>query len=400
MTDASPTSVLDSLPGDGVIAADGSLSDLSTTVPDANRTQADAPGLPTDAGEPPRDMALPQDAPISADTPPARSPNGATCSRRQDCASNSCSPDGHCCDDDCTSPCEACDVPGDVGRCSRVPSGQPHAKPACPGSGECAARCDGSSPACVFPTAACGTASCSGHLLTQRGTCNGAGMCLPGGSQDCGQFGCTGGGCKTTCSSDGDCSTGNYCAGASGCVPRKLPGTNCFGANQCASGFCSDQVCCNEACTGTCKGCASGTCVAIDGNVDPDNCHTSRFCGTAAYSGQCILGLILSKNGGLVPQAFYTFSPLFPDESAVEMFTLTRAPGVSTTTPMVRITGTNTDKFALTFDGCSNSPLPPGDACVFSIRFNPQAAGSFSAIVEATDSSGNKTNMAVTGQTR
>jgi hypothetical protein len=140
--------------------------------------------------------------------------------------------------------------------------------------------------------------------------------------------------------------------------------------------------------------------VAVAGSIDPDSCHTTRFCGTNAYSGRCILGLVLNKLGGLVPDTFFTFLPLDPDQTSDETFMLTRAPGLPTTTPMVRMTGLNADKFTIAYDQCSGSPLSPGPGgCAFSIHFSPGVAGSFSAIIEASDGEGNKATMAVAGQT-
>lgn len=163
----------------------------------------------------PADSAPPPDLGPLPDGPRSLSPNGAPCTRREDCQSGSCSPDGTCCNTDCTSPCEACDVAGNVGRCTRVPSGQPHGKPACTGSGECGGSCNGTSAMCAFPTSACGTAICSGAVLTRKGTCNGAGICAPGGTQDCGSvYRCSPGAdaCPTSCSSSADCTAAYFCA--------------------------------------------------------------------------------------------------------------------------------------------------------------------------------------------
>jgi hypothetical protein len=387
LVDAKASMTFDAPSGDAFARPpDGPHEDSATPSVDAPAS-ADAP-------------APPQDGAPRLDTGSVRASNGTPCARDQDCESGSCSPDGLCCNTDCTSPCEACNVAGNLGRCTRVPSGQPHGKPACGGSGSCAGSCNGTSAMCVFPASACGTATCSGNVLTKTGTCDGAGSCRPGGTQNCGAFLCTTGGCTSSCSGDGDCATGNYCAGAGGCVATKGNGSTCTSGGQCVSGFCSDQVCCNEACTGACRGCASGSCTVIAGTVDPDTCHTTRFCGTAAYLGSCILGLVLNKDGGLVPDAFYTFLPVFADETAAATFVLTRAPGVSTTTPAVHLTGANVDKFTLNFDQCSGQPLSAGSTCTVQVIFQPGVAGQFSAVLEASDTTGNKTNMALIGKTR
>jgi hypothetical protein len=64
-------------------------------------------------------------------------------------------------------------------------------------------------------------------------------------------------------------------------------GSACSAGNQCASGFCADGVCCNEACDGTCRTCASpeslGRCIPADVGTDPrHNCEDQGVaaCGT------------------------------------------------------------------------------------------------------------------------
>ena len=392
-------------------SADLALPDGTTADARAEATvdvAVDAPGRVPD-GPPGADISAPipdallpsPDVLTPPDVGPAGAPNGSPCTRRQDCASGSCAPDGTCCDNDCQAACEACNIAGSVGRCTRVTSGQPHGKPACAGSGECAGSCTGASPACVFPTSACGTASCSGNVLTKPGTCNGSGTCSSGGTQDCGGFRCAGTTCKTTCASEGDCAAGHYCAGASGCLPTKSMGAGCTDATQCMSGFCRDQVCCNEACSGVCKTCsAGGICTTVVNNVDPDSCQTTRFCGSAAYSGTCILGLVLNKNGGFVPDAFYTFAPRAIGDEAIETFYLTRGPGVAMMVNTVSLVGMDTDQFTLMGDACSYGQLSPGLQCELQIRFAPTRSGTnFSAIIEAVDGQGNKARMAVGGRT-
>lgn len=55
-------------------------------------------------------------------------------------------------------------------------------------------------------------------------------------------------------------------------------GAACTQATQCASRFCSDSVCCDGPCTGTCRSClaaftgsAPGNCAAIAADTDPEN---------------------------------------------------------------------------------------------------------------------------------
>jgi hypothetical protein len=167
------------------------------------------------------------------------------------------------------------------------------------------------------------------------------------------------------------------------------------------SGFCRDQVCCNEACSGVCKSCSGGgTCTTIVNNVDPDSCQTTRFCGSGAYTGMCIVALVLNKNGGLLPDASYIFAPRAVGDEAIETFYLTRAPGVPMMVNTVSLVGTDTDQFTLVSDACSAQQLSPGLQCELQVRFAPTRSSNYlNAIIEAVDGQGNKARMAVGGRT-
>ena len=65
---------------------------------------------------------------------------------------------------------------------------------------------------------------------------------------------------------------GGSAPGANGDTQPPAPAPTCTDAAQCASGFCVDGVCCNEACTGTCVSCnqaqSPGTCMPVSGAED------------------------------------------------------------------------------------------------------------------------------------
>jgi N-acetylneuraminic acid mutarotase len=111
----------------------------------------------------------------------------------------------------------------------------------------------------------------------------------------------------------GSCSGDQACDATGAC--KTADGKACTSATACASGFCSDGVCCNSACTGTCVSCklagTVGTCSPIPIGTDPDNdcgkgtppCQSTcdgvgacvfpmdsscGKCGTCNYVGSCV----------------------------------------------------------------------------------------------------------------
>jgi len=113
--------------------------------------------------------------------------------------------------------------------------------------------------------ATCNLISCNqppGACNSPEGTCS-AGTCSYGylsagstGSPSCAPYVCggTSGSCPSSCSTDSQCASADYCSGGA-CVPRGSNSTVCTAANQCASGNCVDGVCCDTACDGTCDTC-------------------------------------------------------------------------------------------------------------------------------------------------
>jgi hypothetical protein len=234
------------------------------------------------------------------------------------CASGTtCAPDGICCDTTCTGSCQACDIPGFLGTCTPVASGNPHGNRSSCGTdatcaGTCAGKADGT---CSYPTKNCGAGpSCSGtDKAISQSTCAG-GACQTPTAQPCqGGFACAGGACKTTCTTSADCQAGNYCDG-SVCVAKKANGQPCTSASAstCSSGICGGNgTCCYADCglCGTCSpsgttcywkatGTFCGTDVVCNSSHDCVACNQDAAC--VPSSNECKVGTIFCGSGAPV----------------------------------------------------------------------------------------------------
>jgi hypothetical protein len=224
--------------------------------------------------------------------------NGTACTSAAECRTGFCS-DGVCCDTACTGVCGACNLPGKAGQCSPVAGAPAPGHGACPGSPPCGSTCDGTTVAsCTFAgtSTACGTATCNvANEFQPRGSCNGSGSCILPPKQGCGVYACrAASGCAASCSGNADCATGYACRGGT-CQTTGGLGTVCEAGSQCASGFCVDgeagnKVCCAVAncesgffCAGTAAGDQRGRCLARNGS----KCTA----GTECASGICTDGV-------------------------------------------------------------------------------------------------------------
>ena len=179
--------------------------------------------------------------------------------------------DGFRCDRACDAPCETCATT--AGLCTTV-TGLPDDK--CTGTQSCndtglcrkalgqgcLTSMDCASGNCpqygslVCSVAGCGLTPCmkaneSGHCVpAPRGEAAGCPLHLV-----CGD----GGKCLERCAADTDCVTGHFCDAASGeCQAKRPPGEACERPTQCDNGFCTDGVCCIEACNEPCRQCGAG----------------------------------------------------------------------------------------------------------------------------------------------
>jgi len=221
-----------------------------------------------------------------------KKPLGTVCVLPSECGSNLCE-GGVCCDMPCSGTCKSCALAGSAGKCSNVPAGQDPLDQ-CPADAVATCKrdgfCDGNG-ACrnYAATTPCVASACTGATFTSARICDGAGTCQPPTTGTCaGSFACdsTNGVCKTSCApatSAADCVSPATCSGTA-CVLKGI-GATCGGANECASGFCEQGVCCGSACQGTCKSCAlPGTTLGTCSNVPPTQGDVLGRCATTAAS--------------------------------------------------------------------------------------------------------------------
>jgi hypothetical protein len=165
-----------------------------TITPDARPEQEDAatdalqPDVPDDPDVGTEPDTAPVDPDAAVDGPGLLLINGSSCSGGEQCQSGVCT-EGVCCDRACGVTCWSCKVTGAVGTCS-------------PTTG-----------------VTCASGSCSGSTETPASTCNSAGTCAAPPARSCGAYQCAGTSCGTSCTTAGQCTSGNTCF-AAGCVSQ------------------------------------------------------------------------------------------------------------------------------------------------------------------------------------
>src|SRR5262249_34211451 len=107
--------------------------------------------------------------------------------------------------------------------------------------------CDGAGECRRWSGTTCVGESCLGSTYTPARTCNGSGVCQTVTATSCGSYTCGATACKTSCTSNTDCTTGFFCLGGV-CTTVKGQGAACTDPSQCSTGACVDGVCCENAC--------------------------------------------------------------------------------------------------------------------------------------------------------
>ncbi len=217
----------------------------------------------------------------------------------QPCPDNRCGAgtcvDGVCCETSTCPACKSCAVPGRQGRCNNMVAGATDTDcvrvaastcgldGSCDGNGSCRKHSDGT---------VCTQAVCNGSTFTAARTCDGNGMCRTVTNASCAPYLCDTAArmCKGSCTtSTADCLSPNICT--SGSCGLKRNGIACTANNQCASGDCVDNFCCESTCVGSCRACGlpgfEGMCRMIPTGQDPGNDCAPDGANACGTDGEC-----------------------------------------------------------------------------------------------------------------
>lgn len=155
----------------------------------------------------------------------------------------------------------------------------------------------------------CGSDRCSAGHLFPAGSCDDVGNCSAPRPTTCPSMACNADGvtCEPVCTST-SCPAGTSCGPLGHCEPVIALGADCTSDGQCVTGFCTDGLCCDRACDGTCEACdlpgRQGTCRMITAGTDP--------------AGECGDGRVCDGHGTCVSSATPDAGPSLPDAAATD----------------------------------------------------------------------------------
>ncbi|TKC99695.1 Kelch repeat-containing protein [Polyangium fumosum] len=220
-------------------------------------------------------------------------PLGAPCDLKTPCDDSFCV-DGVCCNAPCDGQCEACDGPR-LGICSPV-EGKPHgARPACNGTSEACATCDGvNAQQCSYPSGNGCDKKCNTSTLTVY-ACDGTGNCVESFSNNCAPYNCDAVdlSCETDCTSNTSCALGSTCnTEMKACVslPTKCLDDEILELPDSTKQSCAPYACRNGACLATCA--SVDDCSGDDVICDEKTSNCMKWTAfedaqSGAFSGSC-----------------------------------------------------------------------------------------------------------------
>jgi len=226
---------------------------------------------------------------------------GKACQVDDDCTGKHCA-NNVCCDAACQEACYWClgsKTGGEDGVCAPATAGtDPGDDCQDKGALSCGTDgyCDGDGGCRFYPAkTVCGNSSCKTSTI-QAGPdqCDGMGACASVQDSSCLPYICSPDACKTSCASEIDCATNNYCDDQSKtCLAKKPDGNSCENDDECSNDVCKLKKCrpahCDNQmtdggetdldCGGTCGAtCGSGDTCATNNDCDPNFQCTSFTC--------------------------------------------------------------------------------------------------------------------------
>jgi MYXO-CTERM domain-containing protein len=126
--------------------------------------------------------------------------------------------------------------------------------------------------------------SCTSNAECDQYACVDGACCEVPGCGPCSRCSVVTGACEAVVNGDDqDSCTGSSTCDAKGACKKK-DGALCTAKGDCVSDFCSDGVCCNRGCEGTCEACdtadAPGTCTLVRGDPRHGSCEGALPCGS------------------------------------------------------------------------------------------------------------------------
>ena len=251
-----------------------------------------------DAGDP-GDGDPGDEVPADADSPVDLAPEvlpleeGRPCDGADQCASGVCA-QGVCCRSACSGICMACNLGASSGQCTPVPAGEDPGEscaPEAPVSCGLDGTCNGMGACRRYPAGAeCAAGKCTGATEYAASTCDGNGSCLPGMMRTCASGMCMGSSCASPCTKSTECQSGFFCDKGK-CALKRAIATTCGAAEQCATGFCVDGLCCNSECGEKCFACnvaaTPGMCKPVPSGQDPRAQCPGEAASTCGRAGGC-----------------------------------------------------------------------------------------------------------------
>ena len=179
---------------------------------------------------------------------------------------------------------------GATGDAPRIDAGADGASDAAADGASGADACAGEGGSCGRSNGAACTSNndCSSGACADGVCCNNA---CAGACRSCNQPAFTGTcqGYAAATDPERECGASASCDGAGACLPRtvakKPNGQTCARTDECLSGFCTDGVCCNNACGSLCESCTTGTCQPVKRADDVPQCTGKMTCNSR---GSCV----------------------------------------------------------------------------------------------------------------